>query len=95
MDVVVEEVNRELLKEFNEGLVKIYLCKVKKNDEVVEKEVTKVVAAVNKELVKGPNLRILPKIVSWSAPYFWQTFGTRSSMALLGKMLFGQSAELQ
>ena len=30
MDVVVEEVNRELLKEFNEGLVKVYLCKVKK-----------------------------------------------------------------
>ena len=26
MDVVVEEVNRELLKEFNEGLVKVYLC---------------------------------------------------------------------
>ena len=30
MDVVVEEVNRELLKEFNEDLVKVYLCKVKK-----------------------------------------------------------------
>ena len=30
MDVVVEEVDRELLKEFNEGLVKVYLCKVKK-----------------------------------------------------------------
>ena len=29
MDVVVEEVNRELLKEFNEGLVEVYLCKVK------------------------------------------------------------------
>ena len=29
MDVVVEGVNREL-KEFNEGLVKVYLCKVKK-----------------------------------------------------------------
>ena len=25
MDVVVEGVNRELLKEFNEGLVKVYL----------------------------------------------------------------------
>ena len=29
MGVVVEGVNREL-KEFNEGLVKVYLCKVKK-----------------------------------------------------------------
>ena len=29
MDVVVEGVNREL-KEFNESLVKVYLCKVKK-----------------------------------------------------------------
>ena len=52
MDVVVEEVNRELLKEFNEGLVKVYLCKVKKImlevvidvvvDELVDEEVTKV-----------------------------------------------------
>ena len=43
----------ELLKEFNEGLVKIYLCKVKQIkmevvmdvvvDEVGDKEVTKVV----------------------------------------------------
>ena len=52
MDVVVEEVNRELLKEFNEDLVKVYLCKVKKImlevvidvvvDELVDEEVTKV-----------------------------------------------------
>ena len=65
MDVVVEEVNRELLKEFNEGLVKVYLCKVKKImlevvidvvvDEVVEKEVTKLVEEVNKVLFKEGN----------------------------------------
>ena len=58
MDMVVEEVNRELLKEFNEGLVKVYLCKVNKIklemviDVVVDKEVTKVAEKVNKELVK-------------------------------------------
>ena len=65
MDVVVEEVNRELLKEFNEGLVKVYLCKVKKImlevvidvvlDEVVKKEVTKLVEEVNKVLFKEGN----------------------------------------
>ena len=59
---VVEQVNKELVKEFNEGLMKVYLWKVKNVmlegvmdvmvDEVVDKEVTKVVEEVNKELVK-------------------------------------------
>ena len=62
---VMEEVNKKQVKEFNEGLVKVYLCKVKQIkmevvmnvvvDEVVDKEVTKVVEQVNKELVKEVN----------------------------------------
>ena len=58
---VMEEVNKKQVKEFNEGLVKVYHCKVNKIkmevvmdvvvDEVVDKEVTKVVEQVNKELV--------------------------------------------
>ena len=59
---VMEEVNKKQVKEFNEGLVKVYLCKVNQIkmevvmdvvvDEIVDKEVTKVVEQVNKELVK-------------------------------------------
>ena len=62
---VMEEDNKKQVKDFNEGLVKVYLCKVKKIkmevvmdvvvDEVVDKEVTKVVEQVNKELVKEVN----------------------------------------
>ena len=50
-EVVFKEVNKALVKEFNEGLVKFYLCKVKQIKfevlvyEVVDKE-------VNKELVE-------------------------------------------
>ena len=48
---VVKEVNMKLVKEFNAGLAKLYLCKVKSwrwswmevVHEVVDKEVTKVV----------------------------------------------------
>ena len=62
---VMEEVNRKQVTEFNEGLVKVYLCKVNKIklemvidvvvDEVVEKEVTKLVEEVNKVLFKEGN----------------------------------------
>ena len=54
---MVEEANKKLVKEFNEGLAKVYLCKVKKNKlevfrdvvvaEVVNKEIDKVVEEVN------------------------------------------------
>ena len=48
---MVKEVNKKLVKEFNAGLAKLYLCKVKSwkwswmevVHEVVDKEVTKVV----------------------------------------------------
>ena len=64
---VMEEVNKKQVKEFNEGLVKVYLCKVNKiklevvidvvvdEVEVVDKEVTKVAEQVNKKLVKEVN----------------------------------------
>ena len=54
---MVEEVNKKLVKEFNEGLAKVYLCKVKKVKlevfrdvgvaEMVDKEINKVVEEVN------------------------------------------------
>ena len=62
---VMEEDNKKQVKDFNEGLVKVYLCKVKKIkmevvmdvvvDEVVGKEVTKVVEEVNKKVAKEFN----------------------------------------
>ena len=62
---VIEEVNRKQVTEFNEGLVKGYLCTVNKIklkvvidvvvDELVDEEVTKVAEQVNKELVKEVN----------------------------------------
>ena len=62
---VMEEVNKKQVTEFNEGLVKVYLCKVNKIklevvidvvvDELVDEEVTKVAEQVNKELVKEVN----------------------------------------
>ena len=62
---VMEEVNKKQVKEFNEGLAKVYLCKVNKIklevvidvvvDELVDEEVTKVAEQVNKELVKEVN----------------------------------------
>ena len=65
---VVEQVNKELVKEFNEALLNVYLCKVNKKlevvmdvvvDEVVDKEVTKV-----KKLVKEVNKWFLPTVVT-------------------------------
>ena len=61
---VMEEVNKMQVTEFNEGLVKDYLCKVNKIKlevvidvvvELVDEEVTKVAEQVNKELVKEVN----------------------------------------
>ena len=73
---VMEEDNKKQVKDFNEGLVKVYLCKVKKIkmevvmdvvvDEVVDKKVTKVVEQVNKELVKEVNeCFVLVDVVMW------------------------------
>ena len=52
----MEEVNKKLVKEFNEGSAKVYLCKIKKNKlevfrdvgvaEMVDKEINKVVDEV-------------------------------------------------
>ena len=72
------------------------LCNTKRKYVNKKKEIcSNLTKEFDKEREEGPNLRILPKVVSWSAWYFWQTFGTRSSMELFGKMLFGQSMLLQ
>ena len=65
VNMVMEEVNKKQVTEFNEGLVKVYLCNVNKIklevvidvvvDELVDEEVTKVAEQVNKELVKEVN----------------------------------------